>query len=213
MRRALATLPFVALAACGESTTWPGNDSGRRLSWQAECRAQGADVACVLRDTTMRDQTANAVWTVEGPAIVAAPGQVRTTGRGEIVVRGGYVDYRDGPWQVRPVGRFLVDPQRTARPFLHLGGRILDTATSQPVGGAQVTILDGYDGGRSDTTQTNGHYLIEPVVTGEDFTVRVEKAGYETLATRYRVDDRAPVIDAPGNPPRLDLRLTRLPGA
>jgi len=186
------------------------HDAHRRFTWDAQCRAASSGLTCALIDSEGRDQTASAVWTVTGPATVTAPGQVQTTAYGEVFVSAGYAD-AFGRFEVRAFNHFLADPPRAARRFHFLGGLVRESSGDQVIPDARVTILDGYNVGRGGATESNGHYTIDPVLTGEDFTVRAEKTGYEPLTRTYRVDD--PVSSgAPGNSPFLDLRLARLPG-
>lgn len=185
-------------------------DAHRNLTWDALCRPAGSGLSCSLSDTDGYDRTSNAGWTVAGPATVTGPGRVETTGYGEIFVSASYVDYVGGPFMTRQVAHFLADPPRAARRFHFLGGYVWESSGKQGIPDASVSILDGYNAGRSDATNTDGYYTIDSILTGEAFTVRVEKPGYETLTRSYRVDDPVGPL---GNSPFLDLRLVRAPGS
>ncbi|MET0552358.1 MAG: hypothetical protein ABW221_04935 [Vicinamibacteria bacterium] len=203
----LAVLP---LAGCGhDDEGWPGCHGNHCVpALNSDCRAIDADLLCQLTDNFRTDVTAESLWAVSGPAVVGAPGYVRMTGYGEIAIT---AEHRPSGLSTRLVGRYLADPPRAARPFGRVWGNAVDAAARQPLEGVRVTIVDGYNAGRSASSSVRGVLEIEPVLTEETFTWQAEKAGYRTATGRFRVRDQKIRIDptAPLPPSTLDLAMER----
>lgn len=179
--------------------------------WDTQCRIDGSDVSCTLVDHVRTDLTGEATWSVDGPATVTAPGRIHATGRGEIVIRAAFRFFSEGG--TREVSRFLVDPPGIARRLWWLSGAVLDAADERPVAGVRVAVLDGYNADRDALTDDRGRYRIDPLLTGEEFTLEIAKQGYRTLTRRYQIRDPVGRVDTPGESGLLDVKLTRLPAS
>lgn len=209
-RRTLAVLgAALSAASCGHDEGWLACHGNQCVQgWTTSCRPVGSDLLCTLVDQARTDLTADGAWSVSGPAVVGAPGYVRTTGYGEIVVSVAYPLFHDGTHEV---GRYLSDPPRTPRPFYWISLEVVDAGDGKPIGGVRFSVLDGYNAGRQGITDERGRVLVEPLLTGEDFTYEAEKTGYRTLTGRYRLGDPTGSggPQGQGSSPFLNLRLTR----
>jgi hypothetical protein len=194
---------------CGGNERVIGRSPVGPPRWDTQCRIEGSDVSCTLMDNDRADLTDEATWSVDGPATVTAPGRIHATGRGEIVIRAFFRFFSEGG--TREVSRFLVDPPAVARRLWWMSGSVVDAVDDRPIAGANAMILDGYNAGRSALTDDRGRYRIDPLLTGEEFTLEVSAQGFRTLTRRYEVRDPVGRIDTPGESGLLDVRLTRVP--
>jgi hypothetical protein len=210
--RSLFCVLVGALASyqCGSGEDFVGKSPFGPPRWDTQCLVDGSDVTCSLVDHLRANLTAEATWSVQGPATVTAPGRIHATGAGEIVISAAYRFFSGG---TREVSRFLVDPPRLARRLWWMSGFVLDAIDDRPITGACVAVLDGYNAGREALTDDRGVYRVDPLLTGEEFTLEVAKAGYRTLTRRYQLRDPVGRIDTPGEDGLLDVRLVRLPGS
>lgn len=99
-----ALILAISLSACsGEDSVGPSSFGVPMFS--TRCAVTGSDLSCSLTDRGV-NLTADARWSVVGPAIVTGPGQIRSTGRGEITIEVAYATF---PGTIE-AGRYLVDP-------------------------------------------------------------------------------------------------------
>jgi hypothetical protein len=175
------------------------------------CLPVQANLQCTLIKTDYSepplpsvDVTSLAQWSVSNPAIatVSTSGFVTVFGHGELDIIASDADYSPQTWSV------LVDPQQAPEVIYFLSGIVSENGgTNAPIPGAVVEILDGYNAGKTATSNQVGAYDISRVLTKVSFTIRASQAGYLASTTTYEVD--GPFI--PGNAPFLDFRLTRIP--
>ncbi len=199
-----ALVVVVAAVACGDGPTAP---TRRNPSLSVTCMPSGSDVVCTatLFDVpaagSVRDVTRTAVWMATDPSVgsFSAPGVFTPSRRGEV---GLWARYDEVVAELQ--SWFLVDPGAPARRLYWLAGVVTDAATGAPIDGAEVRMLDGYAAGAVATTNGNGHYQIDNVLTGETFTVRASKDGFLPSTQSYRVDSP---VGPSGNPPFLDFAL------
>lgn len=59
-------------------------------------------------------------------------------------------------------------------------GTVKNDADNKPLGGATVTVLDGSNSGRAETTAGDGTYSVS-LLTPESFTVRFDAAGHQSV--------------------------------
>jgi hypothetical protein len=202
-------LAIISVASC-ESPLGPCEDPfgrGDNLANQIllTCSASGSNAQCTARPSyglydKCPEPLGSISWTSSNPSIASisssgfvtalAPGEVDITARS-----GGLVS---------EVWSALVDPQQSPRPFRSLSGSVRENdGSNTAIPGVVVEIVDGYNAGASDTSNTGGFYLIERVVTGFTVTVRASKSGYITTTTTG-------LFEGPGiSSPFHDLRLTR----
>jgi hypothetical protein len=182
--RGAALILAISLSACsGEDSVGPSSLAVLVLS--TRCTATGSDLSCSLTDQLGVNLTADARWSVVGPAIVTAPGQIRSTGRGEITIDVAYAKFSNG---TREVARYLVDPPLPPRRLWFLTGLVRESG-AVPLGGVEVTIVDGYNAGLGAVTDGRGSYRLDHVLTGEPFTLQAVKAGYQPLTRTYTLGD------------------------
>lgn len=207
-RLALAVSLLPLLAGCeGDSPTGPDRGDPRLGIF---CLTPDSRVACsatlydVPVDGAMRDVTQEAKWLASSSVgQFYSPGIFTPTRPGEVEIRAVFSRWESPPFT------FLVDPSRTSRWLYFLSGVIRDEETNQPIPGVKVEIVSGYARGAQATTNENGHYRIDKVLTGETFTAQASKPGYSSSTHSYRVDP--PQGSGTGNAPFLDFRLRRLP--
>jgi hypothetical protein len=150
------------------------------------------------------DVTARAQWTVSNPSIatVSTTGFVRVLGHGELDITASYANYTPQVWSV------LVDAQQSPQIIYFLSGIVRENdGTDTRIPDTMVEILDGYNGGKSGTSNQFGAYTIARVLTKVTFTVRASKPGYLPSTATYEVGGPTGV----GNRPFLDFRLSRAP--
>ena len=209
--RIAVLLACLSLAACGhDEGGWLGCHGNHCVpGLRGGCRLLDADLLCQLSDNFGTEVTGEARWIVTGPAVVGTAGYIRTTGYGEIEVTAEHA-LSSYPMTLR-LGRYLADPPRAPRLLGPVYGDAVESGTQQPVEGARVTIIDGYNAGRHAVTSARGYFTIEPVLTGETFTWQAEKAGYETATGRFRIHDSNVPLE-PGTtalPWRVAVEMTR----
>ena len=108
--------------------------------------------------------------------------------------------------------RYLVDPPLQPRRLWFLTGLVRESG-GVPLGGVEVTIVDGYNAGRGAVTDERGSYRLDRVLTGEVFTLQAVKAGYQPLTRTYTLDDPNGGAGGAGGGPFLDdIVLLRAPG-
>ena len=199
----------VALSACRDNPTGPSPERYRQPRVSLLCQPSGPNVACtatlldvpLFRDS--QDVTQAATWTVDPADIggfsqpgVLAPARA---GEAEIHARSQGLDADFAP-------RFLVGPGRNAR-WLHFFSAVVrERDGGAAVAGAHVEMLDGYRSGAACATSASGMCTIDRILTGESFTARVTKSGYQSVTVTYRVD---PPVGPAGNPPSMTITLSR----
>ena len=206
----LAALALVAAASCSDGPTAP---TRRNPSLSVTCVPAGTEVSCTatLYDVpaagSVRDVTQTAVWMATDPSVgsFSAPGVFTPSRRGEV---GLWARHDDVVAELQ--SWFLVDPGAPARRLYWLAGVVTEAATGTPIDGALVRMLDGYAAGAVATTNSNGHYQIDNVLTGETFSVRASKDGFLPSTQSYRVDSP---VGPSGNPPFLDFTLQPAPAS
>jgi hypothetical protein len=200
---------LLATVACRDRTNEPTLEQRRHPVLLMTCDPAGANVACSARVTdtpswgTDLEVTSLAVWMASDTSVgrFVAPGVFTPDRRGEV---GLSVRYRD--LEVDEPQWFLVDPASAARWLYWLYGPVADDASGVKLTGADVLILDGYARGTHSTTNENGYYRIDRLLTGEVFSARASKDGYESLTKSYRVD---PPRGLDSNTNYLEFRLHR----
>ncbi len=196
------------MSACDDLPTSP--DTGFS-HLQTICSPAGVNVSCTAtlhRASTfggVEDVTARATWFASDPSLgrFTEPGLFTPVSRGEVGLWAQYERWEslEQPW-------FLVGPGTAARWLYFVAGTVHDASTNETLTGAEVRILDGYAAGAYASTNQNGYYHIDRVLTGEVFTIVASKSGYSAHTQSYRVD---PPVGPYGNSPFLDFRLERLP--
>ena len=206
---ALILAPCLLLVGCGATPAGPSPDRYRRPRLILYCQPSSEQVTCsaMLFDVpSFRDSavvTATAEWTVVPSDVgafiepgVLSPGRV---GEAEIHARSLGIDVDHAP-------RFLIGPGQPARWMQFFAPTIRERESNSPIDGAVVQMLDGYRSGATCTTTSGGICTIDRVLTGETFSARISKAGFQTVTVSYRVD---PPVGAAGNPPFLTVVLPR----
>lgn len=209
-RSVLVAACGMTLLACGANPAGPSPDRYRLPRLNLYCQPGGERVTCsatLLDVPSYRDSvvvTATAEWIV-APSDVGAfiePGVLspRRVGEAEIAARSAGVDVGHQP-------RFLIGPGQPAR-WMHVFTPIVRERESNTlIDGAVVQMLDGYRSGATCMTTSSGTCTIDRVLTGETFTARISKAGFQTVTISYWVD---PPVGPAGNPSSLVVVLTRL---
>jgi hypothetical protein len=199
----------VTLSACRDNPTGPSPERYRQPRVSLLCQPNGPNVACTaaLLDVPFfrdrRDVTQAATWTVD-PADVGVfpqPGLLTParSGEAEIHARSQGLDADFAP-------RFLVGPGRDAR-WLHFFSAVVrERDGGAAIGGAHVEMLDGYRRGAACATNPSGMCTIDRILTGETFSARITKSGYQSVTVNYRVD---PPVGPAGNPPSMTVMLSR----
>jgi len=209
-RKALVLLACATAAVACRENNEPSLEQRRHPVLVMTCQPAGAKVACTARVTdtpswgTDLEVTSLAVWIASDTSVgrFVAPGVFAPDRRGEV---GLSVRYRE--MEVYDPAWFLVDPAVEARWLYWLWGPVTDDASGVKLAGADVLILDGYARGAHCMTNENGYYRIDKLLTGETFTARASKDGYESLTKSYRVD---PPVGLDSNPNYLEFRLHRI---
>lgn len=196
-----------SLSACSGPEDAVGPTSFGVPEVSTSCAVTGSDLSCTLTDRGV-NLTASSTWTVVGPALVTAPGQIRPTGRGEIMIEVAHASFSG----TVDVGRYLVDPSMPPRRLWFLTGLVRESGGA-PLGGVEVTIEDGYSAGRRAVTDERGSYRLDRVLTGEVFTLRAAKAGYLPATRTYTLADPSGGAGGAGGGPFVDdLVLLRASG-
>jgi len=127
-------------------------------------------------------------------------------GHGELDVTATYANYTPQMWSV------LVDSQQLSQIIYFLSGVITENdGTDTRIPNAVVEILDGYNAGKSATSNQFGAYNITGVLTKVTLMVRASKAGYLPSTTTYEVGGPVQFPGETNNRPFLDFRLSRAP--
>jgi len=196
-RQLLGSLALaLAISRCGSPTEprklyYPSLDVG--------CLPSGAAVRCTAT-LDITDVTNQATWLASGAAgQFSRPGLFVPFSRGEVALWARYEGFEAFKSQ------FLVDPNSPAQRLYWIAGRVTDATTGQAISGAEIRMLDGYAAGKVATTDAFGSYKIEPLLTGETFTIQAARNGYVSSTIRYRVD--SPIGPPDGNSPFLDFKL------
>jgi len=208
-RCAVAAVVLIALlAGCRDSPTEPEHPAPLP-ELHFYCLPLGVRITCTayVSDVPGRGQvdvTPTATWLVSDPSLggFLEPGIFTPQGRGEVEISARYEALT-----ARLTSWFLVDPLQPAQRLYFVSGLVRDDATNATLSGATVEILDGYARGSQAITNEFGHYRIDRILTGETFSARASKTGYEPTTLSYRVD--SPVGPGGGNSPFLDFRLRR----
>jgi Carboxypeptidase regulatory-like domain len=208
LHRVLAVLVLATLlAGCGDSPSEPEHSASPEL--HVSCLPLGVSVSCKATLTNVpgrgsEDVTPAATWISfdSGVGDFLEPGVFTPRRRGEVEISASYQS-----WTTHVTSSFLVDPLQPAQRLYFLAGLVRDEVSNALLPGVTVEILDGYARGLQSVTNENGHYKIDRLLTGETFSVKAIKAGYESSTLTYRVD--SPVGPAGSNPPFLDFRLRR----
>lgn len=211
-----AVMAALVLAACGgDRGLLPCGGEECAVGWTASCRTDGVGLRCDLADQRGADVTTEGVWSVSGPAAVAAPGLVRPTGRGEVVVAVSHPRVGIGTIEA---GRFLVDPLLLPLRIWWHAGSVERASDQTALAGARVTVSTLGDVRLSSAvTDARGQFRMEGVVTVVDLRWVAEKPGYVTRSGYFRLPDpmggleTAPDAGMPPALPRLDLRLAQEP--
>ena len=207
MRRYLAFVPWLlVIVTCKDSSDEITRGSSRQLG--IFCTTSGPRVTCkaFLSDPQRgsREVTSEATWLASGPGAgaFAEPGLFVPSGAGDIGLRARFEDLSsDRVW-------FFVNPLQDARVLTFLNGVVRDEMTNAGIEGVEVQILDGHSVGALATTNSAGVYSfgLFQILTGEVFTIRASKQGYEPLTKTHRVN----FPFDPANPPFLDFALRPL---
>ena len=200
----------VTLSACRDNPTGPSPERYRQPRVSLLCQPNGPNVACtatlldvpLFRDS--RDVTQAATWTVD-PADIGGfshPGLLTPARSGEAEIHA-----RSQGLDASVVPRFLGGPGRDARWLYFFSPSVRERDTGAAVSGAHVEMLGGYRSGAACATSASGTCTIDRVLTGESFTARVTKSGYQSVTVTYRVD---PPVGPAGNPPSMTVMLSRV---
>jgi hypothetical protein len=211
-----AVMAALVLAACGgDRGLLPCGGEECVVGWTASCRADGVGLRCDLVDERSAAVTTAGVWSVSGPAVVAAPGLVRPTGRGEVVVAVSHPRIGIGTIEA---GRFLVDPLLIPLRMLPLAGSVERASDQKALAGVRVTVSTiGEVRSRTAVTDARGQFRMEGVVTVVDLFWQAEKPGYVTRSGYFRLPDLIGGVEIPSGADlapaltRLDLRLVEEP--
>ncbi len=151
-----------------------------------------------------RAVTASAAWSVvpsdvgafrePGLLVPLRPGEAEINARSE-GLEAGYPP------------RFLIGPDQAARWLHFFAPTVREQDNTTAITGALVQVLDGYRAGSTCLTIGAGTCTVDRVLTGEPFTSRISKNGYQTATVSYRVD---PPVGINGNPPFLVVILSRV---
>jgi hypothetical protein len=205
-RYLIVVLLLATTVACSDTPTESHSQHGTVLV--AMCVPAGANVSCTAtfqNDSQPRDVTSSAMWLVSDPTIgsFTTPGVFVPTKTGKVALwaRCDSVESLKSSFLVAPA----VSPAR----LYVLSGVVKDDATATPIVGATVQIVSGFAQGEQATTNDNGAYFIDGILTGEVFSVGASKPGYVSSTKSYRVD--SPVGPGGGNPPFLDFLLQSQP--
>ena len=206
MRSVIILLAF-AVAGCSSAPTGPSRSGPTAVNLlclpvqvNLQCRLTKVDYSEPPPPSV--DVTRLAEWAVSNPAIATvSSGFVSVVGQGELDITASYANYTPQVWSV------LIDSQQPPQVIYFLSGVIRENdGTDTRIPDAVVEILDGYNAGKSATSNQFGAYHISRVLTKVSFTVRASKPGYLTSTTTYQVDGPTGL----GNAPFLDFRLTRI---
>jgi len=196
------------LAGCRDSPTEP-EQPPPAPELHFYCLPLGVRITCTayVSDVPGRGQvdvTQTATWLVSDPSLggFLEPGIFSPQRRGEVEISARYEALT-----ARLTSWFLVDPLQPAQRLYFVSGLVRDDATNATLSGATVEILAGYARGSRSVTTEVGYYRIDKILTGETFSARASKTGYEPTTLSYRVD--SPVGPGGGNSPFLDFRLRR----
>jgi hypothetical protein len=206
MRRDLLVITclFVAIA-CSDSSNEITHTISRALG--VSCAPSGQRVACraFLSDPERisREVTSEATWLVSGPVVgtFVEPGLFVPTSSADVGLWARFEELSSSQsW-------FFVNPPEDARVLYFLNGVVRDETTNSGIEGAEVRILDGHSAGAQATTNSVGVYNFGffTILTGEVFTIRASRQGYEASTTTHRVD----FPQSSANPPYLDFVLRR----
>ncbi|HKR63705.1 MAG TPA: carboxypeptidase-like regulatory domain-containing protein [Thermoanaerobaculia bacterium] len=204
MRLLPVPLILLLLVACKGSPTEPHGMAQINML----CLPAGTNVQCTASTynfdgVASQDVTNKATWLVTNPiGTFTASGLFVPSGSGEVSI---WVRYKTLEYNLK--SSFLVGPGQPARWLYYVSGTVTDAATGERLEGVTVQMLDGYAVGKSSVTGANGVYRIEPVLTGETFTIVASKPGYASMTKTYRVDP--PVGPAGSNSPFLNFALGR----
>jgi hypothetical protein len=160
------------------------------------CTAVGMDLHCTATAWVERLHAELAVtveaqwWVSEAPfsqvpaatpiAEITSPGVVTPRQRGVVYVNAAY---SDGAYRgvTSAAHSYLIDPANAPIVLApYVTGYVTDMGGTAVVG-AVAEIIDGPDAGNRDVTRVNGAYFLNHVHMSVPFTVRVSKAGYETV--------------------------------
>ncbi len=211
-----AVVAALVLAGCGrDQGLLPCAEGDCVTGWTASCRTEGVGLRCALIDDRLAVVTTEGVWSVSGPAVVEAPGLVRPTGRGEVVVAVSHPRIGIGTIEA---GRFLVDPLLIPLRMLSLAGSVERASDQKALAGARVTVSTiGEVRSRTAVTDARGQFRMEGVVTVVDLRWVAEKPGYVTRSGYFRLPDTEGGVEIPSGVdlapvlPRLNLRLVEEP--
>jgi hypothetical protein len=200
----------VVIFGCGGNPAGPSPDRYRQPRVILYCQTSGESVVCTatLVDVPsfgeMRAVTQSAEWMVVPPDVgfFREPGVLmpRRLGEAEVHARSEGFDVSYPP-------RFLIGPGQAARQLHFFAPLVRERDNSTSISGALVEMLDGYRAGTTCTTTTGGTCTIDRVLTGETFTARISKEGYQPTTVSYRVD---PPVGVAGNPPFPVIILSRV---
>jgi Carboxypeptidase regulatory-like domain len=161
-------------------------------------------VSCVAFVTGRyaRNVTSEATWLASGPMVGSfpQPGVFAPAGSGDIGLWARFEELFSSQWW------FFVNPPEASRFLYSFNGVVRDEMTNAGIAGAEVRILDRHSTGRQATTNSVGVYQFDRILTGEVFSVRASKEGYESLTKTHRLE----YPFNPANPPELDFVLRRL---
>jgi hypothetical protein len=202
------TLILLVAVACKDSSNEITHTQSRQLG--VSCSPVEAAVRCRAflsdprPDGVSREVTSEATWLLAGPVVgtFTEPGLFVPTSSADVGLWARFEELSSNQeW-------FFVNPPHEARVLYFLNGVVRDEIANVGIEGAEVRLLDGHSAGLRAITNSVGVYNFGffSILTGEVFTIRASKQGFEPSTKTHQVD----FPSNPDHPPNLDFVLRRL---